>query len=119
MNKTSIIYYQDRNDNIPFKEFLNKLNNKQKAKILRIFYYIEEYGLIGILPHTKKLIGYPLWEIRILGNDNIRIIYIIPMKNNVLILHGFIKKKQKTPSKEIQISLFRYNDWIKRFKLDK
>ena len=42
---------------------------------------------------------------------NIRIIYVLPLSNMVLLLHGFIKKTNKTPKKEINIALQRLKQW--------
>jgi hypothetical protein len=69
---TKVDYYLLPNGRSPFAEFLDSLGVKQQTKILRLIMSIEEYGLISILPHTKKLTGCPLWEIRILGKDNLR-----------------------------------------------
>ena len=107
------LYISPRNNN-PFKDFLNSLSEKQQAKILRIFQVIEEYGLRLILPRIKKLTGTPLWEIRVLGKDSIRVIYIVPKKEIVLILHGFIKKTRKTPKKEVKTALQRWQEWQTR-----
>ena len=90
------------------------MDTKQQTKLLRIIKYAEIYGLQSILPHVKKLSGTPLWEIRILGKDNIRAIYATIYNNSILILHGFIKKSQKTPTKEIDISLYRFKEWTQR-----
>ena len=109
--KTAIYYYTSSQGENPVKEFLNSLEENQQVKILRIFQHIEEYGLQAVSPHLKKLSGTPLWEIRTLGKDNIRILYIVPEKNAVLALHGFVKKKQKTPRKEIDSALHRYQAW--------
>ncbi|MEI8068060.1 MAG: type II toxin-antitoxin system RelE/ParE family toxin [Candidatus Shapirobacteria bacterium] len=108
---TKIYYYISQNGNNPFSDFLDSLEHKQQAKILRLIFQIEEYGLISILPHTKKLSNTPFWEIRILGKDNLRIIYLIPTENEIVILHAFNKKSKKTPTKEIQIAINRYSDW--------
>ena len=72
------------------------------------------YGLSSLLPHVKKLTGTPLWEIRILGKDSIRILYVLIQEENVLVLHGFIKKTQKTPTKEIELATNRYGKWIRK-----
>jgi phage-related protein len=111
---TKIIYYTTAQGENPVEAFLESLQKSQKAKIFRIFQYIEFYGLSSILPHVKKLIGTPFWEIRILGKDNLRIIYISVQNNHVLLLHGFIKKTQKTFPKDIQAAIIRYKDWVKR-----
>lgn len=115
--KRTVYYYLSSSGKNPVKNFLDSLQKIQQAKVLRIFQYIEEYGLHSILPRVKKLTGTPLWEIRILGKDNIRVIYVVPTKNAVLVLHGFIKKKQKTPSKELNLALSRYYDWLEEQKL--
>ncbi|MBU1031882.1 type II toxin-antitoxin system RelE/ParE family toxin [Patescibacteria group bacterium] len=109
-----VYYYISTSGENPFSDFLDQLSSQQQAKILRIFSNIKVYGLLSILPHIKKLSGTPLWEIRILGKDNIRILYVCPLKEMVIVLHGFVKKKQKTPAQEIGIALQRYKEWSSR-----
>ncbi len=111
---TKVIYYTTSKGENPVEIFLESLQKQQKAKIFRIFQYIEFYGLSSVLPHVKKLTGTPLWEIRILGQDNIRILYIGFRQDSVLLLHGFIKKKQKTPLREINLALQRLNEYKNR-----
>jgi len=112
--KTQVIYYTTIQGENPVSDFLDSLLQMQQAKILRILQYIDKYGISSVLPHTRKLTGTPLWEIRILGKDNLRVLYVIPVKNIVLVLHGFVKKKQKTPRKEIDIAVSRLKDWQSR-----
>lgn len=114
MKSARLQYYISAKGENPVSDFLDSLSEKQQGKILRIFFTISSYGLSSVIPHIKKLIGTPLWEIRILGQDNIRLLYISPQKESVLVLHGFIKKKQKTPPREIEIAISRYEDWLKR-----
>ena len=112
--KHKVIYYTSPTSQNPISDFLDSLSYKQQSKILRIIKYIREYGLEAVITHTRKLTGYPLWEIRILGKDNIRVIYAILLKDTVLLLHGFIKKSQKTPPKEIQKALLRLKEYQSR-----
>lgn len=77
---------------------------------------IKEYGLTAAIPHIKKLTGTPLWEIRILGQDNIRVLYASIQDDTVILLHGFIKKSRKAPTKDIETALTRYKDWTQRTK---
>lgn len=109
--KWQVIYYVSPNGEIPVRDFLNSCSSTTKAKALRLFCNIDEYGIQLVIPHIKKLTGTPLWEIRILGKDNIRIIYITEIRRQVLLLHGFFKKKQKTPRKEINIALKRLKEY--------
>lgn len=75
---------------------------------------METFGLEGGYPHVKKLAGTELWEYRILGSDNIRIFYISMTGKIFLILHGFKKKKQQTPRKEIKVAQERLQEYLLR-----
>jgi len=114
-----ILYYTTSKGKNPISDFLDSLTPQQQTKILRVIFAIKEYGIEAAIPHVKKILNLPLWEIRILGKDNIRVFYVVPYKNTVLVLHGFIKKTQKTPNKEIKIALSRYREWSQRNPLDK
>jgi len=101
-----VIYYISATRENPVKKFLD-VHPKAKLKALRILSHIEEFGLSYAIPHIKKLTGTPLWEIRILGEDNARILYVTKQGKQILLLHAFVKKTDKTPRKEIDISLAR------------
>jgi len=88
-----------------------------RFKIVHQIRALEEYGLTPTNPYLKKLTGTPLWEARILGKDNARIICVAFVNREVLVLSIFRKKTDKTPQKEINISLKRYKEEIS--KLDK
>jgi hypothetical protein len=64
-----------------------------------------------IQPHLKKLVGTPFWEIRILGRDNIRVLYVARSGNSIMVLHAFMKKTQKTPQREISTALKRLQEF--------
>ena len=104
-----IIYYISANGENPVKKFLDNYP-KAKLKALRILSHIEEFGLSYAIPHIKKLAGTPLWEIRILGRDSVRILYVAKHEKQILLLHAFIKKTNKTPRKEINIGIVRLSE---------
>lgn len=112
MSKTTVLYYITSSGENPVKEFIEFLSERQQRKITRVLSYIEEYGLITAIPHVKKLTDSPLWEIRILGQDNIRVLYASVHSGSILLLHGFVKKSQATSRKEIETALNRLADWI-------
>lgn len=105
-----VVYYTYDGEN-PVSDFLDSLSPGQQTKLLRIFNNIKQYGLDSVIPHLKKLEGTPFWEIRVLGKDNLRVIYIVPTQFYVLLLHGFSKKKQKTPAKELEKARGRFREW--------
>ncbi len=105
-----IIYYETTQGNSPIFEFIQNLNPKAKSKIINILDLLKESGVQLGLPHAKKITGTPLWELRTLGQDNIRIFYVTVVEKSFLLLHGFQKKKQKTDKKEVKIAEERLKD---------
>lgn len=95
---------------IPVRDFLDAAGPTLKAKALRILLHIEEYGLQVAIGHIKKLSGTPLWEIRILGGDSARILFVTQVGRKVLLLHAFYKKTKKTPQKDIVTALTRLRE---------
>jgi phage-related protein len=51
-----------------------------------------------------------------LASNIFRIFYFLPENNKVILLHGIVKKKQKTPQKELEIALDRMRDYLRRKK---
>ena len=111
MDKWRVVYYNSSSGDNPVQDFLDQHPNID-AKATRVLFNIREYGLNSVIPHLKKLSGTPLWEIRILGQDSARILYITRKGKQILVLHAFIKKTNKTPSKEIKIALDRLKDVV-------
>lgn len=96
----------------PIREYLDSVNESVRSKILKQFNYVQEYGLTPSIPNLRKIRNTSLWELRILGKDNIRIFCINFPNKEVKVLHIFSKKKQKTPQNEIAISLNRYKEIV-------
>lgn len=113
-NKWKIKAYESLRGDQPVEEFIKSLDGKVRLKISRTLDLLEEFGLKGAYPHVKKLTGTSLWELRILGSDSIRILYITITGRMFLLLHGFKKKKQKTPPKEIKVAEERLKEYQSR-----
>ncbi len=105
-----VIYYVSASGDIPVRDFLDTAAPSLKAKAFRILMHAQEYGIQGIIPYVKKLSGTPLWEIRILGGESVRILFVTQVGRKVLLLHAFYKKTQKTPQKEIALALKRLRE---------
>ena len=78
------------------------------ASFLRISRLIESEGLERIHePYVKHLEG-ALWEMRMKGRDGIaRAAYVTAIGRRVVVVRVFPKKTQKTPRREIELSLRR------------
>ncbi|MBE9388571.1 type II toxin-antitoxin system RelE/ParE family toxin [Vagococcus salmoninarum] len=86
-----------------FSEFLNSLPQKSSAKLLAVISNIESHGLqIAIKQQWIKKIDENLYEVRTEHNGLfLRGLYFQIKNNDYFIAHGFKKKKNETPIKEI------------------
>jgi phage-related protein len=82
--------------------FLESLNAKEVAKVIRTIELLEEFGNDLGMPHSRHM-SDGLLELRIRGTREIRIFYCFHKKQAVL-LHACIKKTQKTLEKELHIA---------------
>ncbi len=78
------------------------------ARFRHISQLIEEFGLERVRePHVKHLRG-SLWEMRLTGKDGIsRALYVTAVGRRIVVVRVFVKKTQKTPSREIELALKR------------
>ncbi|EKD84530.1 MAG: hypothetical protein ACD_38C00206G0004 [uncultured bacterium] len=85
------------------EDFIYSLEKQTIAKVIKTVGLLEKFGNLLTLPHSKKLYKN-LFELRIRGAQEVRIFYAFH-KNQAVLLHGFIKKSQKTPLKELNLAL--------------
>ncbi len=83
----------------PVETFLESLDEKEIAKVIRTIELLEEFGNDLGLPHSRHM-SDGLLELRIRGTREIRVFYCFH-KNKVFLLHACIKKTQKTLGKEL------------------
>ena len=81
------------------EKFIKLLEEETVAKVLRAIDLLELFGHNLKLPHSRR-IKKNLFELRTRGNQEIRIFYMF-RNSEIVLLHGFIKKSQKIPRKEI------------------
>lgn len=109
-----VLYYETSSGKSPVFEFIQSFEMKTRAKITSTIDLLIEHGINLGLPYSKKLAGSNLWEIRILGTNNLRIFYVAIINKQFLLLHGFKKKKQKTDKREIDLAEKRLSEYLKR-----
>lgn len=112
----TIEFYEKENGKIPVRDFLIDLPRKHRAKALNEIELLEEFGIAIQMPHARQM-GGNLWELRIkFSSDISRIFYFIPMGRKIVLLHGFIKKTQKTSPEELRRAKRYMEDWERRHK---
>jgi len=102
--KWQVNYFTAKNGIKPVKEWIDTLDIKLKVKIFRAFELLEEFNINLKAPYVKPLED-KLYELRIKDSKGIyRIIYFSYTNKQFIMLHGFVKKTQKTPKKEIELA---------------
>jgi len=102
--KTIIVnFYKSEKDNEPVRECLKSLSKEDKTIIGEDIKTVE-YGWPLGMPLVRKM-DKNLWEVRIdlTKNEIARILFTVSGDIMVL-LHGFIKKSQQTPTKDLKIA---------------
>ncbi len=75
-----------------------------RANLSNILDMIEEIGPNLGMPYTASM-GDGLFQIRAIWEKGIgRVFYCVVVEKEVVLLHSFIKKSQKTPKKEFAIA---------------
>jgi phage-related protein len=112
----SIEYYVAENGKSPARDFIGSLSAESKAKFIFIADLLTEYGLNVREPYVKPITGSrKLFEIRIKDRQNIhRVFYFAFTGRKLVLLHGFTKKTDKTPPREIELAEVRMKDYLAR-----
>lgn len=92
-------------------EFIRGLDFFTGAKVVRAVELLKHCGHLLGMPHSKKVAPH-LFELRTRGRQEIRIFYCFHGGNAVL-LHGFIKKSAKTPTRELDLAIKRFQSLTK------
>jgi phage-related protein len=76
-----------------------------RARLARLSALIEQIGFEALPTNSVKHLDEKLWELRISGRDGIsRAIYLAASGRRMVILRVFVKKTQKTPPYELELS---------------
>lgn len=114
--KRIIKFYRKSDNKCPVEDFLSSLSDDLQIKITAVFKLVENLEIVPI-KFFKKLSGTKLFEIRVEWQSNIYRFPCFFHKNSLVILtHGFQKKKQKTPVKEIEKARKYRDDFMRRNK---
>jgi phage-related protein len=110
----TIEYYRDADGYEPAKHFVSSLSNSARAKALRTLALLKEHGVLLKEPYTRQLKG-KIRELRVKDNQgNVRVLYFTHTGKRFILLHGFVKKTDKTPVREIETAEKRMNDFLER-----
>lgn len=110
-----IKFYEDQTGRVPVKEFLDGLDIKMRQKMLRSIQALQDMGISLRMPLSESLED-GIFELRAKSGTNIsRVMYFFIIGNRAVLTHGFIKKRQKTPRRELQRAKDIRADYFRRF----
>jgi phage-related protein len=113
VNRT-VLFYRTVDGKCPVQEFLDSLPGRVTQKIVWVLRLLEDMDIVPA-SYFKKLAGTEdIWECRIQFGSNAYRIFCFFLNNSVLLTHGFVKKSQKTPVREIEKAEAYRRDYFKR-----
>ncbi|HQT82407.1 MAG TPA: type II toxin-antitoxin system RelE/ParE family toxin [Ferrovaceae bacterium] len=101
----SILYYDEQ-----VQKDIMSLPDTLQARYIGLTNRMIEHGPNLGLPHTDAF-GGGLFELRLKGVEGIaRVFFCTMVEQEIVMLHSFIKKTQKTPEKELKIAKSRMKE---------
>lgn len=108
----TILTFETSNREKPVDEFIKKQQPQARSKIAHNVRLLRQYGNMLGLPHSKAL-GEGLYELRIRGKEELRVLYCFVKQKTVYLLHAFKKQKQQTPQKDLGLAVSRMKELTK------
>ncbi len=111
-------YYKKENGNIPVLDYLLSIDAKLRAKAFSEIELLEKHGSDLREPYVKPIKGTQyqgLFELRVkFASDISRIFYFTYRQKTFVLLHGFTKKTEMTPQRELDRALRYKEDYERR-----
>ena len=109
-------YYEDSKGRKPVEEFIDRLDVKMRAKVFGGLELLEQEGPSLGMPFSRALED-GIYELRTTQGGNItRILYFFVLGKRIVLTHGFVKKTQKTPRREMERAKRMREDRRKRYE---
>ncbi len=95
----------------PVRDWLLELEPEERKNVGHMIFKVEIGWPLG-MPLCRAIKGHKgLWEIRVdLSQGRIARIFFCEHLGQMILLHAFIKKTQKTPEKEIDVAMRRMKE---------
>ena len=110
-----VVFYVKEDGHVPVEEFLDKLDVKAKSKTIREIRLLQEFGTELREPYSRFL-QEGIFELRVrFSSDSYRVFYFFCRGRTIVLTNAFIKKTQKTPTRELKKALLFKADFERRF----
>ena len=98
----SVAFFQTETGREPVREWLKSLP-RENRRIIGEHIKTVHFGWPLGMPLARKL-DKGLWEVRVRLPDGIARILFTTVERRMILLHGFIKKSQKTPREDLELA---------------
>ena len=88
-------------------KFIRDFNKKTRAKIEQRLIVLETFGHMIRMPYSRY-VQQGIFELRVVGKDNIRLIYTFK-QDEAIVFHAFIKKTEQISAYEMSIIKHKHN----------
>ena len=105
-----VVFYQTDTGNEPVREWLKELS-KDDCKVIGTDILTVQYAWPVGKPLVDNL-GDGLWEVRSRLDNRIARTLFAMVDQEIVLLHGFIKKQQKTPQDELELAKKRKKQYL-------
>jgi phage-related protein len=106
LKKIEVIFFRTVAGGEPVREWLRSLSPIEDRKQIGVDIKTVEFGWPIGMPVCRPL-GDGLYEVRssLTQNRIARVLFYIDPRGRMVLLHGFIKKTQKTPPADLELAL--------------
>lgn len=106
----TVVFFRTDTGREPVREWLKELNSDNRKTIGEDIKLVQFRWPLG-MPLVRK-IEADLWEVRThLGNRQIARVFFTVYDHEMALLHGFIKKSQKTAARDLNLARKRRDQW--------
>ena len=106
-----VIFFRTGTGNEPVREWLLKLTTADRKSIGADILAVQ-----WVWPVDKPLVdllGGGLWEVRSSLGDRIARVFFIIVNEEIILLHGIVKKSRNAPKKELDLARKRHSLYLK------
>jgi phage-related protein len=112
--RVAAYFYRTARGNEPVREWLRGLRGEDRKAIGNDIQTLEFGWPVG-MPVCRSMRGHQgLWEVRSnLADGRIARVLFCIVEERIVLLHGFIKKAQKTPKPDVDVAVQRMKETLK------
>lgn len=106
----TVVFFKTDTGNEPVREWLKALS-KDECKVIGTDILTVQYAWPVGKPLVDNL-GDGIWEVRSRLDSRIARTLFVMVDQEIVLLHGFIKKQQKTPPNELELARKRKRQYL-------